>query len=75
MSDTDKQLSEAVLSAISDFEGIDEAEGQPLYETVDLDALDDLFRTDSGQVTFRYVDHVVTVTSDGDVRIEPADDH
>ncbi|WP_327053904.1 HalOD1 output domain-containing protein [Halomicrococcus gelatinilyticus] len=75
MSDTEKRLSEAVLRAISDFEGIDEAEGQPLYETVDLDALDDLFRTDSGQVTFQYVDHVVTVTSDGDVRIEPTDDH
>jgi len=75
MSDTEKRLSEAVLRAISDFEGIDEAEEQPLYETVDLDALDDLFRTDSGQVTFRYVDYVVTVTPDGDVRIEPADDH
>ncbi|WP_227380707.1 HalOD1 output domain-containing protein [Haladaptatus halobius] len=58
---------------------------EPLYETIDPDALDALFvpRTDGsdrpgGQVTFTYAGYSVTVTSDRPavrIDVDPLDEH
>lgn len=57
--DDDERLSRAVVVAISDAEERDVAEVPPLHGTIDLDALDSLFRPTydgaaraSGRVTF-----------------------
>lgn len=65
------RLSEAVLQTIADAEGVDPADLEaPLYEALDPDALDALFRTDVGSVTFGYHGYTVTVFADGTVDIE-----
>lgn len=72
----DETPSEAVTYALMD--GADDApleQQTPLYDVVDPDALDDLFRTDrnfddggaSGRVTFKYEGYDVTVRADGEI--------
>lgn len=69
--------SEAVVTAVSDAEGVEPDDLVPLYESVDPDALDDLFgaRTrrelpnGAGYVTFDYVSRRIRVESDGTVRV------
>lgn len=47
----------------------------PLFSSVDPDALDAIVDSmDEGRVSFSHADHVVTVTSEGAVSIEPPDD-
>lgn len=46
----------------------------PLYEAVDPDALDDLFRPDGrfdGSLSFTYCGHSVTVEHDGTITVVP----
>jgi len=67
----ERTASEAVLAAVADRLGVDERDlDDPLYETVDPEALDALFRGTVGHVTFEYMRFVVTVDADGDVRLE-----
>lgn len=64
-------LSTAVLQAIADYEGSDpRAVTPPLYESIDPEALDSLFRETSGEVTFEYKDYTITVGSNGTVEVE-----
>lgn len=80
-------LSTAVVTAVreasdgdpfEDSTSLSEAEVRPLYEVIDPDALDSLFRptprTDraEGQVTFRYAGYEVTVSSSEEVSVRPA---
>lgn len=51
--------------------------GTPLYEVVDVDALDQLYESppggpnrDAGTVEFEYRDYEVTVTAEGNVSID-----
>jgi hypothetical protein len=44
---------------------------QPLYEVIDPEALECLFRETRGQLTFEYLDYEVTVSHDYSVEITP----
>lgn len=67
----DPPLSQAVLSAVAIREGVDETElPEPLYDAIDPDALNTLFRNTTGHVTFCYIDYIVTVESNGTVTID-----
>lgn len=72
-------LSTAVVNAIADAEGVDPTELEPLYETVNPDALDALFRPVSdgdrrtGRATFRMNGYEVVATSSGRVHLTELD--
>lgn len=74
--DGSEPLSSAVVSAIARHEGVDPVHlDPPLYEYIDPDALDSLFRDgdeSTVELTFRYDGCVVRVDSDG-IRITPRD--
>jgi hypothetical protein len=62
----------AVVEAVADREGVAPEDLQtPLYERLNPEALDSLFRGSSGSVTFEYLEYVVTVDSTGTVELEP----
>jgi len=59
-------VSEAVLVAVAAREGVPEAElDPPLYEAIDPEALDAVFRDTSGRISFEYCGYRVTVDVDG----------
>lgn len=63
--------SKRVIRAVAQEEGIDIAEIEPpLYDAIDPDALDSLFRDTTGELTFTYMDYTIQVTSSGTVSIE-----
>jgi len=65
-------LTRDVVSAVARAEGVDPTDVEPpLFEAVDTEALERIFRDTSGQLTFEYKDYVVTVSSDGDIALEP----
>ena len=72
-------LSTTVVHAIADCLDIDVSDSRiSLYDSVDPDALDRLFRPRrdgrqraGGRLSFPVRDHYVTVTSDGEILIEP----
>lgn len=54
--------SEAVLAAVADCADVDPTRLPPLYDTIDPDALDAIFRGGRpGRVTFEYAGYEVTV--------------
>ena len=65
----DEHLSQSVIAAVADAEGVDPTElSVPLYEAIDPDALDALFRSDgvaAGQIRFSYHGYQITVYDDG----------
>ncbi|RBI59926.1 hypothetical protein DMJ13_19680 [halophilic archaeon] len=71
-------LSTAVVKAIAEREGIDPLDmDPPLYDVIDLDALNTLFARPADvrdarpeEVVFEYNGYEVEVTSDGDVHVE-----
>lgn len=70
-------LSQLVVEAVADAEGVDPLElSSPLYEVIDPDALDQVFAVTStdgrrdGQVTLSYNGYEVTVCGDGYVTVE-----
>lgn len=71
-------LSVAVVDAVATFCNEEITELEPLHYTINADALERLFepRADGvrtgGAVTFDYNDCVVTVTADGEIRVESA---
>jgi hypothetical protein len=73
----DEPLSVAVINELAAREGVDPTQlDPPLYEVVDPDSLDSLFRlgtnTDGqsvGTVSFRYGSYDVEVASDGTVSV------
>ena len=72
-------LSTTVIHALADCMGIDPTDGRiSLYDSVDPDALDELFRPrhdgrprTGGQLSFAVDDYYVTVMSNGEILIEP----
>lgn len=72
----DEPLSVAVADAVATFQNEDVTELEPLHYSINADALERLFepRADglrsSGSVTFEYSDCLVTVTGDGEIRID-----
>jgi len=75
MNEQDVTLSEVVIRAVARRKGVSETDlGEPLYDAVNPDSLDTLFRDASGEVTFRYLDLLVTVRSNRDVELRDADE-
>jgi hypothetical protein len=69
-----ESLSHAVIEAVAAREGVDPAElPEALYDAVDTDALDSLFRAEDGEVVFPYMGYEVRVTSAGVVDLTPLD--
>jgi hypothetical protein len=65
MAGTERTVSEAVLTAVAEREGVAEHELRPpLYDVINPEALDALFREATGSVTFEYLGYRVTVDSD-----------
>jgi len=71
-------LSMVVIEAIADREGVDPVDlDTPLYDAIDLDALDALSADIAGssplEISFQYEGYEVTVTGDREVRITDVD--
>lgn len=67
-------LSEAVLYEVSKKTGESPKElNPPLFDVIDPEALDSIFRADTGHVSFEYHGYVVTVSHAGTVNLEPAE--
>ncbi len=65
-------LTQEVVSAVARAEGIDPtAVEPPLFEAVDMEAMERLFRDTRGRLAFEYKDYLVTVSSSGDVVLDP----
>lgn len=74
--DRNRTPSEAVVEAVADAEGVEPTDLRPLYEVVDPDALDSLFRERLGRgepalglITFQYQGYRVQVDEDGRVTL------
>lgn len=71
-------LSVAVVSAVATYNEVDATDLEPLHEAVDTDALDRLFdhlpadADVTGLVRFEYDSCLVTISADGEIRIESA---
>jgi hypothetical protein len=66
--------SEMVVHEVAEQEGVPpEALDQPLYDAIDPDALDSLFRGETGQISFEYHGYDVTVAHSGTVSLESTD--
>lgn len=74
-------VTECIVDAVANAIEADPLSLPPLYETIDPEALDVLFRTESasppldGLVVFVYAGCVVTVHADGEVRAVPEEDN
>lgn len=66
----DEHVSYAVVTAVAERSGLDPLALRPLYEVVDVEALDTLFAADVGTLTFPYEGYLVTVHADGSVTVE-----
>lgn len=59
-----------VIETVAEAAGVSELELEPLYDAIDPDALEALFRPGAvGRVEFTYHGHAVTVHSDGRVDV------
>lgn len=68
-------LSHTVLEAVAELEGAPPAElSYPLFDAVNPEALDGLFRETTGHVVFSYHGYGVTVFSDGAVDVTPVEE-
>ncbi|UPV74795.1 hypothetical protein M0R89_01690 [Halorussus limi] len=83
MCDEPRPISEKIITKISERNGTDPTDlHPPLYEVVDLEALDDLFapgrgsnlRNCDGHVEFAYGPWRIRVESDGSVAVSPGED-
>lgn len=71
MEDDGLPLSEAVLAAVAEREGVAEDELEPpLFDAINPESLDTLFRESEGAVTFEYAGYDVTVDSEGRVGLD-----
>ena len=70
--DTESELTHEIVSAVARAEDVDPATVRPpLFESIDTEAMARLFRDTEGHLTFEYNGYVVTVSSDGEVVLEP----
>ena len=68
------EISETVVITVAEATGVDPLELEPLYEVVDPDALNRLFRSAPGfvEVSFRMANCEVVVHCDGEVVVTPS---
>ena len=60
------------MTAVAEQKGVEPtALERPLYEVVDSERLGDFFGDTFGEITFEYLDTVVTVDSEGEVSVRP----
>jgi hypothetical protein len=68
-------MCEAVVTAVASEEGVDETElERPLYDAVDPNALNQVFRGSDGWITFEYYGYVITADADRNVELLPLED-
>lgn len=66
-----RPVHEQVVYAVANAHGVDPVDLAPLYETIDPEALDDLFRSGcDGSITFTYEGHEVEVHGDGPATVD-----
>ena len=71
----EQTVSEAVLAAVAEREGVDEMELEvPLYDAINPDALNALFQNGRGHVSFQYAGYLVTVDHDQNITLTPLDE-
>jgi hypothetical protein len=77
---TDAPPSAVAVGAVAAIAGTDPLDLDPVWDSVDPDALDDLFRStpggrlrESGQIVFSLADHRVAVDADDEMEIWPPD--
>lgn len=64
-------LSEKVVTVVAQHENICPTRlPEPLYGIIDPEALDNLFQTQQGCVTFSYLGYKITVESTGHVKVQ-----
>jgi len=69
------KLSEAVVAAVADREGVDPIDlDRPLYDAIDPDALDDLFENSAVRVQFDYLGYTVSIGQGGTVCVTETED-
>lgn len=69
--ETQRVLSTGIVETVAEAVGVDPTGLRtPLYEVLDPDALDALFRTADGAVTFEYLDYEVTAHATGEIDLE-----
>ncbi len=67
----EQTIGEAVVEAVAAEEGVTPSQlSKPLYSVVDSDALDSLFRSTSGSITFRYYGYEITVDAADRIELE-----
>jgi hypothetical protein len=76
--EADQSLSTVVVAAVAAVAEADPLELQPLRESVDPDALDDLFAStrggivrETGQIAFPIDDYLVVVDASGEIEVHP----
>lgn len=64
--------SSKIVNEVAQAKGVDMLALEPLYHTLDVDALDDLLRTAKSEieVTFEYEGYNVRIRGDGQLRLE-----
>lgn len=73
-SEDSRSLGEAILLEISEQTGVPPAEmNPPLFDVIDPDALETLFRGNTGHVSFEYHGFLVTVDHTGTVTVQPTE--
>ncbi|SEV88569.1 HalOD1 output domain-containing protein [Natrinema salifodinae] len=74
----DQPLSVAVANAVATFRDEDVTELDPLHYAINADALERLFEPranglrSAGSVSFEYSDCLITISADGEIRVESA---
>jgi len=71
-----RPVSETVVAAVAEYSGVDVSDlDPPLYEAIDPDALDALFREGEGSVRVAHWGCTVTVDHDGVVTVTNGEDN
>lgn len=67
-----KDITETIISELADQEGVDPLELEPLYTSIDPDALQTLYEppNDVHRVEFEYADYKVTIEDEGQIHFE-----
>jgi hypothetical protein len=67
-----ESLSLMVIESVADAERVDPAElSTPLTDAIDPDALDALFRSETGRLAFEYSGYEIIAKADGTVDVTP----
>lgn len=69
--DDTESVVETITTSVASLEQTTPDKLRPLYEVIDTDALEGLFRDTRGRLTFEYLDYEVTVYHDRSVDISP----